>query len=35
MNIPVGWKAVDSMGWIITNGIDEMRWEIGFGYVML
>jgi len=35
MNIPQGWWKVDSIGWMITNGIDEMMWVAGLGYVML
>lgn len=33
--IPRGWRKLDPLGRIITDGIDEMEYEIGFGYVLI
>jgi hypothetical protein len=33
--IPRGWWKLDLLGRIITNGVDEMEYEIGFGYVLI
>ena len=34
IEIPQGWWKVDSAGWVITNGVDEMEYVPGLGYVM-